>query len=111
MAASYAPGPDDPIALSAREKRILHAIEDQVWSSDPAFGLRMAAGPVPRRGGSWAADGLYPTAAVLLLLVVTAVLPPSWRGVLGLVLALAVMVLPRLLLRRIERNTSNRGVR
>jgi hypothetical protein len=78
-----------------------------VWSSDPEFGLRMAAGPVPRRGGSWTADGLCAAAAVLLLLlVVTAVLPPSWRGVLGLVLALGVHLLPWLLLRRIERNTS-----
>ena len=27
MAASYAPGPDDPVALSAREKRILSLLE------------------------------------------------------------------------------------
>jgi hypothetical protein len=106
MAASYAPGPDDPIALSAREKRILATIEDQVWSSDPEFGMRMAVGPVAQRGGSWTADSYYAAAAVLLLLlVVTAVLPPSWRGVLGLVLALGVLLLPGLLLRRIERNT------
>jgi hypothetical protein len=107
MAASYALGPDDPIGLSAREKRILAVIEDQLWSSDPEFGLRMAAGPGAGRGGSWTADRYgAAVAAVLLLVVVAAVLAPSWRGVLGLVLALGVLLLPWLLLRAIERNTA-----
>ena len=106
MSASYAaPGPDDPIALSAREKRILADIEDQLWSCDPEFGQRMTAGPRAGRGGSWTAHGYRAAvAAVLLLLVVTAVLPPYWRAILGLVLTLGV--LPCLLLWACERSTS-----
>lgn len=104
MPASYASEPDSPAPLSPREKRILAAIEDELWDSDPEFGLRMAAG-APRPGPSWTVGG-YGTASavVLLLLVFAAALSPAWRAILGLVLTLGV--LPCLVLWRWGRNTS-----
>jgi Flp pilus assembly protein TadB len=96
--------PDDATPLSPREKHILASIEDAQWRRDPEFALRMAtpaAGPgqartVDRHGTA--------VTAILLLLVLATVLPPTWRAVLGLVLTLGV--LPWLLLRRLERGTS-----
>jgi hypothetical protein len=104
MAAAHAPDPDDSVTLSPREKRLLASIEDELWSSDPEFGLHMTTGGATGREWSWTADSYGAAAAgVLLFLVVAAVLPPSWRAVLGLVLTLGV--LPWLLLRAIGRNT------
>ena len=103
MAASYASGPRDPAPLSAREQRILAAIEDELWCSDPDLGLRMTAAGIRRRH-SRAAGGFGVAAAVVLLLVLLAALPPAWRAVLGLVLTLGV--LPWLLLYRLERHSS-----
>jgi hypothetical protein len=103
MAAFYASGPDEPAPLSPEEKRILSAIEDELLSADPELGLRMTA-TTSGRGRTWTTDDYCAAAAaVILLLVFIAVLPPSWRAVLGLVLTLGVM--PWLLLRGIERDT------
>jgi hypothetical protein len=35
MAASNTPGPDEPGELSAREKKILEGIEDDILTADP----------------------------------------------------------------------------
>lgn len=104
MPASYASGPDDTPPLSPREKRILAEIEDDLRNSDPEFTMRVAA-TATRLGRPRAADG-YGTAAasILLLLVLSAVLPPSGRAVLWLVLTLGV--LPWLLLRRPKHDNS-----
>jgi Protein of unknown function (DUF3040) len=96
--------PDDAMPLSPQEKQILASIEDEQWRRDPEFAVRMAtpaAGP-----GQARTVGRHGTAvaAILLLLVLATVLPPTWRAVLGLVLTLGV--LPWLLLRRLERGTS-----
>jgi len=103
MAASYASGPHEPAPLSPREQKILAAIETELLCSDPDLHLRMRALAIgPAR--SWAARGHRVAAAVVLLLLVIAVLPPVWLAVLGLVLTLGV--LPWLLLCRLERHSS-----
>ncbi len=104
MPASYASGPDDTPPLSPREKRILAKIEDDLRNSDPEFTMRMTA-TATRLGRPSAADGYGNAAAsILLFLVLSAVLPPSGRAVLWLVLTL--VVLPWLLLRRPKHDNS-----
>jgi Protein of unknown function (DUF3040) len=102
MAATSASGADEPVPLSPRERRMLAAIEDELVSSDPEFGLRMTATTLGR-ARVWTADSCCAAAAaVVLVLVVIAILPPSWRAVLALVFTLGVM--PFLLVWAIERH-------
>ena len=103
MAASYPSGAHEPAPLSLREQKILAAIETELLCSDPDLHLRMTVLAIGR-ARSWAARGHRVTAALVLLLVVIAVLPPAWLAVLGLVLTLGV--LPWFLLCRWEHNTS-----
>jgi Protein of unknown function (DUF3040) len=102
MAATAASGPDEPVPLSPQERRMLAATEDELVSSDPEFGLRMTA-TARGRARAWTADSFCAAAAAgVLILVVVAILPPSWRAVLGLVFTLGVM--PLLLVWAIERH-------
>ena len=54
MAASNTPGPDEPGELSAREKKILEGIEDDILTADPNLARKMTRAPDPSprpRGG------------------------------------------------------------
>ena len=94
MAASNASGPDEPPELSAREKKILQGIEDDILTADPTLARQMtrAAGPLPR--SAWRATarhGALLLAALIILITAAAVLPPTWWGVLGLLTALLLV--------------------
>lgn len=106
MPVHHGSGPDDAMPLSPREKQILASIEDEEWRCDPEFAVRMATSAARWEQARSARRHGTAVAAVLLLLVVAAVLPPAWRAVLGLVLML--VVLPWLLLWRLERDTPGR---
>jgi Flp pilus assembly protein TadB len=104
MPASSASGPNEPAPLSPRERRVLAAIEDELRSAGTELDLPTTAAT----SGSvrvWTADNYWAAAAAaLLVLLVIAVLPPSWRAVLGL--ALTFGVIPWLLLRTVARESS-----
>jgi DUF3040 family protein len=90
MAPSSAPGPDDRTPLTPRERQALASIEDSLWDTDPEYAWRMSATATePHRPVTGSLSGT--AAAALLLLSVGALLPPSVRAVLGLVLTLVVL--------------------
>ena len=50
MAASNTSGPDEPGELSAREKKILEGIEDDMLTADPTLAHQMTGRPGPSPG-------------------------------------------------------------
>jgi hypothetical protein len=97
-----ASGPDEPRALSERERAILAGIEQDLDASSPALARAMArplTGTVPLPRGV-ARAGLL-VAALFLVLAVTGLVPPV---VWALLAALAAMVVvPWVMLRAFER--------
>ena len=86
MAASYTSGPDEP-ELSAREKKILAAIEYDLLVADPALARHLECAGWPRAGSRWwaaARHGALLIAALIILIITAAAIPPAWWGVLGL---------------------------
>ena len=68
MAASNTSGPDEPAELSAREKKILEGIEDDMVTADPSLARKMtrAARPEPgSRGWPAARHGALLIAALI----------------------------------------------
>jgi hypothetical protein len=98
--------PDDATPLSHREKQILASIEDEQWRRDPEFAVHMATS-LARRSQRRSVGRHSIAAGAMLLLVLTTVLPPAWRAVLGLVLGLVLtLAVPWLLLWRLDRDKS-----
>jgi hypothetical protein len=50
MAASNTSGPDEPGELSAREKKILEGIEDDIITADPSLARQMTRAAWPKAG-------------------------------------------------------------
>ena len=99
MAASNTPGPDEPGELSAREKKILEGIEDDMLTADPTLAHQMTRAAWPKPGGRWRAaarHGALLIAALIILIIATAALPPTWWGILGLLTT--VLLVPWILL-------------
>ena len=87
MAASNTSGPDEPGELSAREKKILEGIEDDMVTADPRLARQMTRAAWPEAGTRWwlaVRHGAFLIAALIILVIAAAVLPPTWWGVLGL---------------------------
>ncbi|MHA6624995.1 DUF3040 domain-containing protein [Pseudonocardia sichuanensis] len=97
-----ASGPDEPPALSAREREILAGIEHDLDSSSPALARAMARPltstvPLPRA----TVRACLLVTALFLVLAVTGLVPPA---VWALLAALAAMVVvPWAMLRAFER--------
>jgi Flp pilus assembly protein TadB len=94
MAASNTSGPDEPGELSAREKKILEGIEDDMLTADPALARHMTRADLPRAGTRWRAaarHGALLIAALIILVIAAAVLPSTWWGVLGLLTTLLLV--------------------
>jgi Flp pilus assembly protein TadB len=99
MAASNTFGPDEPGELSAREKKILDRIEDDMLTADPTLAHQMTPAAWPRPGGRWRAaarHGALLIAALIILIIAAAALPPTWWAVLGLLTT--VLLVPWILL-------------
>jgi hypothetical protein len=106
MAAVPAPGPDDHITLSSREKKILASIENELDTDDPVLALRMAWRVEPRKPRrraliylKWV--GLLTSA--LLIIVTSVVLIPA-SGWATLALLTVFFGLPWLVLSMTERH-------
>jgi hypothetical protein len=87
MAASNTFGPDQPGEMSAREKKILDGIEDDMLTADPILAHQMTRAAWPRPGARWRAAARHCAlliAALIILIIAAAVLPPTWWAVLGL---------------------------
>jgi len=94
MAASNTPGPDEPGELSAREKKILEGIEDDILTADPNLARKMTRAARPKPASPWrttARHGALLLAALIILIIAAAVLPPTWWGVLGLLTTLLLV--------------------
>src|SRR4029453_8249540 len=81
MAASNTPGPDEPGELSAREKKILEGIEDDILTADPNLARKMTRAARHRPASPWRATarhGALLLAALIILIIAAAVLPPNW---------------------------------
>jgi hypothetical protein len=81
MAASNTSGPDEPGDLSAREKKILEGIEDDILTADPNLARRMTRAARSTPGARWRATarhGALLLAALIILIIAAAVLPPTW---------------------------------
>ena len=99
MAASNTSGPDEPGELSAREKKILEGIEDDMLTADPTLAHQMTRAAWPKPGARWRAaarHGALLIAALVILIIASAILPPTWWGVLGLLTI--VLLVPWILL-------------
>ena len=99
MAASNTSGPDEPGELSAREKKILEGIEDDMLTADPTLAHQMTRAAWPKPGARWRAaarHGALLIAALIILIIASAILPPTWWGVLGLLTI--VLLVPWILL-------------
>ena len=113
MAASNTSGPDEPGELSAREKKILEGIEDDMVTADPRLARQMTRAAWPEAGTRWwlaVRHGAFLIAALIILVIAAAVLPPTWWGVLGLLTTL--LLVPWILLfptNRSHRDRSHRG--
>ena len=94
MAASNTSGPDEPGELSAREKKILEGIEDDMLTADPALARGLTGANRPRPGPrGWAAarHGVLLILALTALIVAAAVMPSDWWHVLGLLTTLLLV--------------------
>ena len=91
MAASNTSGPDEPAELSAREKKILEGIEDDILTADPTLARKMTRTARPKPGSRWCRHGALLLAALIILIIAAAVLPPTWWGVLGLLTTLLLV--------------------
>ena len=96
MSASSASGPGDG-ALSARERQILAAIEQDLDATDPRLAQKLSR-PMRKRTARWWPISLRCTLLLVVVLVVLAgatVFAPSWTV---LALITGVVVVPWLLL-------------
>ena len=86
-------GSDECSELSHHEKRVLTSIERGLAVSDPEFARRMAEGAdvSERARPRPAADHGVVLSSILLVLLIVALMPPSWQSVLGLVLVFVVL--------------------
>jgi Flp pilus assembly protein TadB len=94
MAASNTSGPDEPGELSAREKKILEGIEDDILTADPNLARKMTRAARPKPASPWRATarhGALLLAALIILIIAAAVLPPTWWGALGLLTTLLLV--------------------
>ena len=94
MAAPQAPDPDEPGGLSAREQKILAAIEADMLTPDPALARGLTGANRPRPGPrGWAAarHGVLLILALTALIVAAAVMPSDWWHVLGLLTTLLLV--------------------
>lgn len=90
MAASNTSGPDQPGELSAREKKILDGIEDDMLTADPTLAQQMTRAAWSRCRAA-ARHGALLIAALIILIIAAAVLPPTWWAVLGLLTTLLLV--------------------
>jgi hypothetical protein len=102
MSSSSGPGPDEPRALSAREREILAGIEHDLDASSPALAQEMArpatqAPPVP----AGVVEAAFLIVSLFLVLAVAGLVP----GVVWALLAVigAMVVVPWAMLRAFER--------
>ena len=112
MAASNTSGPDEPGELSAREKKILEGIEDDIVTADPRLARQMTRAAWPKAGTRWrlaVRHGALLIAALIILVIAAAVLPPTWWGVLGLLTTL--LLVPWILLFPTNRSHRDRSHR
>ena len=94
MAASYTSGPDEPGELSAREKKILAAIEYDLLVADPTLARHLECADWPRTGTRWRAavrHGVLLIAALIILIITAAAIPPAWWAALGLLTTLLLV--------------------
>ena len=94
MAAPHPPASDEPGGLSAREQKILAAIEYDLLVADPTFARHLECAHWPRAGTrlrTAARHGVLLIIALIILIVAAAVMPPSWWHVLGLLTALLLV--------------------
>jgi Protein of unknown function (DUF3040) len=107
MSTSPSPGSEDDGSLSARERRILAGIEDDLAAGDPRLAVEMSSHGRRSTARWWplsaTSTGLL-IVAVPVLVVVGALLPTSWLAVLAIV---TTLVVPLLLLAAIEKVGSN----
>jgi len=94
MAASSTSGPDGPRELSAREKKILAEIENELLVADPNLARHLECAHWPRAESQRRAvarhRALLIPALIILITAATAV-PSGWWGALGVLTAVLLV--------------------
>ena len=99
MATPDVPRPDEPDGLSGRERKILAAIEKEMFTTDHTLARDLTgAQRLRHRSRVWAAlrHGVLLVVALIILIVAAVMMPTSWWHVLGLLTAL--LLIPWILL-------------
>ena len=94
MAAPHPAAPDEPGGLSAREQKILAAIEYDLLVADPTLARHLECAHWPRaetRLRTAARHGMLLIIALIILIVAASVMPSSWWHILGLLTTLLLV--------------------